>query len=90
MDEQVVRMAGELTREVVADGRLVVRVAVKVRSSTFFTRTKISKLAEPTTDPAVVERAALVVLDRFELARPVRLLGVRVELDRNENGGAAR
>ena len=82
IDEQVVRMAGELTREVVAEGRVVVRVAVKVRTSTFFTRTKISKLPEPTTDPAEVERVALAVLDRFELDRPVRLLGVRVELDR--------
>jgi DNA polymerase-4 len=82
IDEQVVRMAGDLTREVVADGRLVVRVAVKVRFSSFFTRTKISKLAAPTTDPEDVERAALAVLDRFELDRPVRLLGVRVELDR--------
>jgi len=88
IDQEVVRMAGELTREVVADGRLVVRVAVKVRSSTFFTRTKISKLAEPTTDPALVERAALVVLGRFELARPVRLLGVRVELDRVDDRDA--
>jgi DNA polymerase-4 len=79
---EVVRMAAELTREMAADGRLVVRVAVKVRTSTFFTRTKIAKLPEPTTDPAVVERGAVAVLDRFELDRPVRLLGVRVELDR--------
>ena len=61
--------------------RLVVRVAVKVRTSSFFTRTKISKLPAPTTDPQAVERAALAVLARFELDRPVRLLGVRVELD---------
>ncbi|MEP7055469.1 MAG: DNA polymerase IV [Actinomycetota bacterium] len=81
MIEQVVWMAGELTREVVADGRLVVRVAVKVRTSTFFTRTKTAKLAELTTDPLEVGRAASAVLERFELDRPVRLLGVRVELD---------
>jgi DNA polymerase-4 len=82
IDEQVARMADALTREVTADGRLVVRAAVKVRYATFFTRTKISKLAEPTTDPAKVVQTALAVLDRFDLARPVRLLGVRVELDR--------
>ncbi len=82
IDEQVARMAGDLTREVVADGRLVVRVAVKVRYSSFFTRTKITKLTAPTSDPVDVERAALAVLGRFELDRPVRLLGVRVELDR--------
>ena len=60
-------------------------VAVKVRTSTFFTRSKISKLPEPTTDPAEVARAALSVLDRFELFRPVRLLGVRVELEQPAN-----
>ena len=54
---------------------------MKVRYATFFTRTKISKLPAPTTDPAVVAAAALVVLHRFELGRPVRLLGVRVVLE---------
>ena len=85
IDAEVARMAGELTREVVADGRVVVRVAVKVRTSTFFTRTKISKLPTPSTDPADVGRAARAVLDRFELDRPIRLLGVRVELDRDQD-----
>ena len=50
-----------------AEGRRVTHVAVKVRTPTFFTRTKISKLPEPTTDPAEVARLAHVVLGRFEL-----------------------
>ena len=41
----------EVTESVVAEGRRVTHVAVKVRTATFFTRTKISKLPEPTTDP---------------------------------------
>jgi DNA polymerase-4 len=80
--EQIVRLAEEVTASVVAEGRRVTHVAVKVRTATFYTRSKISKLPEPTTDPATVARAALAVLDRFELFRPVRLLGVRVELER--------
>jgi DNA polymerase-4 len=64
----------------VAEGRRVTHVAVKVRTATFFTRTKISKLPEPTTDAAEVIRVARLVLDRFEVTRPVRLLGVRVVL----------
>ena len=52
-----------------------------MRTATFFTRTKISKLAEPTTDPAVVVDKALAVLARFEGGRPIRLLGVRVVLE---------
>lgn len=81
IDEHCARLAGEVTTSVVAEGRRVTHVAVKVRTVTFFTRTKISKLAEPTTEPAVVARTALVVLDRFELSRPIRLLGVRVMLE---------
>ena len=60
-------MAAALTTEQASAGRFVARVAVKVRFSSFFTRTKITKLAAPTTDAAEVQRAALAVLDRFEL-----------------------
>ena len=80
IDAHVARLATEVTESVVAEGRRVTHVALKVRSAAFFTRTKISKLPEPTTDPAEVVRVARVVLDRFQLDRPVRLLGVRVVL----------
>ena len=56
------------------------RVAVTVRTKTFFTRTKIRKLAVAGTDESVVVDTALSVFDQFELDRPVRLLGVRLEL----------
>jgi DNA polymerase IV len=81
IDEHVALLAAEVTESVVAEGRRVTHVAVKVRTSTFFTRTKISKLPTPTTDPGEVTRMALVVLERFELDRPIRLLGVRVMLE---------
>jgi DNA polymerase-4 len=74
-------MAVEVAEAVVAEGRRVTHVAVKVRTPTFFTRTKISKLPAPTTDPAEVAQLAHIVLGRFELTRPVRLLGVRVMLE---------
>ncbi len=81
IDDQVARLATGVTESVVAEGRRVTHVAVKVRTATFFTRTKISKLPEPSTDPAEVARRAAAVLGRFELTRPVRLLGVRVVLE---------
>jgi DNA polymerase IV len=80
IQQALVPIAEGVTADVVADGRVVTRVAVTVRTKTFFTRTRIRKLAEPTTDPAVVAVTAVGLLDRFELDRPVRLLGVRVEL----------
>jgi DNA polymerase-4 len=81
IDEQVARLAVELAREAAAGGRLVVRVAVKVRFAPFFTRIRSMTLPMPTDDPGDVERAALAVLERFERSRPVRLLGVRIEFD---------
>ncbi|EID11280.1 DNA polymerase IV [Mycobacterium xenopi RIVM700367] len=76
----VTELAQQALADVVAQSRIVTRVAVTVRTSTFYTRTKIRKLDAPSTDPGVIVAAALRVLDLFELDRPVRLLGVRLEL----------
>jgi DNA polymerase-4 len=81
MDRAVADLAAQTLTEIVAEGRTVTRVAVTVRTSTFFTRTKIRKLAEPGTDPATITAQALALLDDFDLDRPVRLLGVRLELE---------
>jgi DNA polymerase IV len=80
MNSAVTELAMRALSEVVADSRVVTRVAVTVRTNTFYTRTKIRKLEEPSTDAGVIAAAALRVLDLFELDRPVRLLGVRLEL----------
>lgn len=80
MDAAIVELASKTLAEVVEQGRTVTRVAVTVRTSTFFTRTKIRKLAAPGTDESVIRDTALSVFDQFELDRPVRLLGVRLEL----------
>lgn len=81
IEEHIARLAAEVAESVLAEGRRVTHVAVKVRTKTFFTRTKVSKLREPTTDPQEVVRMARLVLGRFEIDRPVRLLGVRVMLE---------
>jgi DNA polymerase-4 len=76
---EVSRLARTLTDAVVAEGRSVTLVSVKVRFIPFTTRTRQRKLAAATTDPDVVAAAALVALDRFTSRRAVRLLGVRLE-----------
>ena len=81
MDLAVTELAQRAVDDVLASARIVIRVAVTVRTATFYTRTKIRKLPAPTTDPDVITAAALRVLDLFELDRPVRLLGVRLELE---------
>jgi DNA polymerase-4 len=81
IETNVGALAIEVTESVVAEGRRVTHVAVKVRTSTFFTRSRIRKLRESTIDSAVVATMACDMLDLFDLHRPIRLLGVRVVLE---------
>jgi nucleotidyltransferase/DNA polymerase involved in DNA repair len=76
---EVLRLAGQVTRDVEAESRPAVRIVVKVRYAPFFTSTHGHTLAEPTSDEAVIGQAALAALDGFIDRRPVRLLGVRAE-----------
>ena len=73
-------LAEETATDVLAAGRSVARVAVTVRTASFWTKTRSKTLPGPTRDAADIVRAALVVLERFPLTRPVRLLAVRVDL----------
>lgn len=81
MEAAITELAQRAAEDVLASGRIVTRVAVTVRTATFYTRTKIRKLPLPTTDRDAITAAALGILDLFELDRPVRLLGVRLELE---------
>lgn len=80
---EITRHVADLAEHVAHDaaeaGRDVIRVSVKVRFSPFLTRTRQSKLPAPTTDPGTLSRTAVAILDRFDLTRPVRLLGVAVD-----------
>jgi DNA polymerase-4 len=80
IEAAVVDLARQTLAEVSDQGRVVTRVAVTVRTKTFFTRTKIRKLVTAGTDAELITMTALQLLDEFELDRPVRLLGVRLEL----------
>jgi nucleotidyltransferase/DNA polymerase involved in DNA repair len=83
---EVSQLAGQVTRDVVAEHRLPVRVVVKVRYRPFFTSTHGVSLAAPTADAAAIEAAALAALDKFSDRRPVRLLGVRAEFGADPAG----
>ena len=85
--EQVAEAVGALTRRVLADidaeGRPAARVGLKVRFRPFVTVSRSLTLPEPSNDPAVLEQAAVSLLDRLDERdrdRPVRLLGVRLEM----------
>ncbi|MDQ1484184.1 MAG: polymerase, partial [Actinomycetota bacterium] len=70
------RVAGD-----VADGRRVVRVVVKVRYAPFSTHTHSRALSGPSSGVDALEEAALAALETFSSRGPVRLLGVRAELE---------
>lgn len=73
-----------LARRVVVDidreARPAARVGIKVRYRPFVTVSRSLTLPEPTNDPEVLADAAVSLLDRVEQGRPVRLLGVRLEM----------
>ncbi|TDW17919.1 DNA polymerase IV [Kribbella kalugense] len=79
IERELRRIAEEVTREVVADGRTIQRVWVKLRFTSFYTPIKSRKLKTPTQDPEVISTTALELLKKFEIRRPIRLIGVRVE-----------
>lgn len=84
IEAHVRALARELAADAADRGRPLIRVAVKVRFSPFFTQIRSRTLPAPSTDADDVEQAALIALRRFDLDRPVRLLGVRVDYDPSE------
>ncbi|MGZ5352218.1 MAG: DNA polymerase IV [Actinomycetota bacterium] len=81
--ERLAELAREVAEDVRRDGRPIVRIVVKVRFAPFFTSTHGAALPEPSSEAEDLQAAALRVLERFELNRPVRLLGVRAEFQRD-------
>ncbi|MFE3541980.1 DNA polymerase IV [Nocardia sp. NPDC059177] len=77
---ELARIATEVADEMREHHRISTRVAVTVRTKTFYTRSKQQKLPSPTDDVPTLVATALAIIDRFDLDRPIRLLGVRLEL----------
>ena len=79
-----------LTRRVVVDidaeGRPAARVHLKVRYPNFFTVTRVRTLPEASNDPDLLGEVAVGLLARVEHDKPVRLLGVRLEMVPPEGG----
>jgi len=70
-----------VTEDVAAEGRRAVRVVVKVRYAPFTALTHGRALSAPSSDVGTIGQAAQAALDAFTSRDPVRLLGVRAELE---------
>lgn len=82
--DEVADAVRRITRRVVTDvdreGRPAARVGIKVRYRPFVTVSRSLTLPAPTSDPDALAEAAASLLERVERDRPVRLLGVRLEM----------
>ncbi len=81
VDREVRRLAARVVEDVSRDGRAAVRVGVKVRFAPFATHTRSRALDEPTTDAGLVAETAVELLHALLDGRPVRLVGVRAEME---------
>ena len=82
------RLAFETSEDVRKDGRPAIRVVVKVRLVPFITKTRGIALPQPTSEPEAIAAGARTALARFPpITRPVRLLGVRAELQQPDPSG---
>jgi DNA polymerase-4 len=78
--DAVVTLAHALAHDLRRRRRLATRVRVTVRFAPYETRTHTVEATQASADSDVLEEAALRALGRFELARPVRLVGLHAEL----------
>ncbi len=83
---QVQRIARRVASDIDAEGRPALRVGVKVRTRSFRTITRSLTLPGPSSDPDELADAAATLLGRIDLDRPVRLVGVRLEMVAPEGG----
>ncbi|MEO7234395.1 MAG: DNA polymerase IV [Lapillicoccus sp.] len=79
-------LAGRVLDDILAEGRPAVRVGLKIRYAPFESHTTSRALPEPTVDPDVIAHAAVGLLERFDHARAVRLVGVRLEMAPPDGG----
>lgn len=78
---EITRMAGELAEHAASAERRVIGVVVKVRFAPFFTMSRSVRLDGSSAETAPIIGAATRALGRFELDRPVRLVGVKVDFE---------
>lgn len=79
IDDAVRELTARVLEDVVAEGRPVVGLTLKVRYAPFFTKTHARKIPE-TFDRNEILARALDLAAGIEAGRPIRLLGLRAEM----------
>jgi DNA polymerase-4 len=76
--ETLLKLADQASEDIRNGGFRARNITVKVRFSSFETHTRGMTLREATDETAVIRKAATISLKRFDLKRPVRLIGIRL------------
>ena len=84
--EEVRALTRQVKEDIDREGRPAARVGLKLRYRPFITVSRSLTLPSATNDPEALADAAVSLLDRVEKDRPVRLLGVRLEMVPPEGG----
>ena len=86
VEREIRTLTGRVADDIAREGRPAARVGIKVRYRPFITVSRSLTLPEPTSEVSVLADAAVSLLDRVEHDRPVRLLGVRLEMTEPPGG----
>ena len=84
VEEAVRELVDRVLEDVAAEGRPVIGMTLKVRYAPFLTKTFARKIRQ-TTDRDAVLAQALQLVAKFEPGRPIRLLGLRLEMPMPED-----
>ncbi|WP_307038136.1 DNA polymerase IV [Arthrobacter sp. B3I4] len=84
VDDAVRELAARVLEDVVAEGRPVIGLTLKVRYAPFVTKTHARKIPE-TFDRNEVQARSLDLAAEIEAGRPIRLLGLRAEMPMPED-----
>ena len=79
-------LAAQEVEDIRREQRACTRVHLKVRFAPFFTVNRSRKLPAPTFEPALIADTAIDLLRKLEDTRPIRLLGLRAEMEPPEGG----
>jgi DNA polymerase-4 len=85
IEDEVRRLAERVVDDLRVEGRPAIRVAIKVRYAPFFTHTRSLTLPSPSSDVREIVAAAVTLAGKLERDRPVRLLGVRLEMTKPQS-----
>jgi DNA polymerase-4 len=70
-------LAADVAADLRAEGYSAATITLKIRLVPFSTYTRSRTISVPTDDPEVIGEIAVGLLERMEVNRPVRLLGIR-------------